>query len=433
MSFFPNMSHMEDEDDEVFIWSGSDYVTGSGAVKSSPATEHHAGLESADSHCDESFVSYCPQMDPTNCFVPDMVFAEGAQFFDPYAQTYFDNDASVYGEAWMNYSPVAEQMDFTCDERNNREARQKYVPQLNPKLTTPEKKQRNEAKRSEQPAVQPVVVLPSVAAAAAAERAALRPAARTAPTTAATTAAQTAPATTEPPAAETEPPTAATPVRSIRRGISLADKQRLQTILTRAARSPVLAKEDTRSAASTTDDAAKESDARSATTDDVTKESDARSVTTDDITKESDVRSVATDDVAKDSDARNSAENESSETMHDEPKCQFFNLADDDQENPAQQVEEPAYDLSARGAAALPNGAALLRSVLRPADIVALRETLGRARARGEAQAEERTDDYFADPPVPARNDRELCGLCAEPVPLANENRCAGSARCSIM
>ena len=69
----------------------------------------------------------------------------------------------------------------------------------------------------------------------------------------------------------------------------------------------VLAKEDTRSAASTTDDAAKESDARSATTDDVTKESDARSVTTDDITKESDVRSVATDDVAKDSDARNSA------------------------------------------------------------------------------------------------------------------------------
>ena len=24
--------------------------------------------------------------------------------------------------------------------------------------------------------------------------------------------------------------------------------------------------------------------------------------------------------------------------MHDEPKCQFFNLADDDQENPAQQV-----------------------------------------------------------------------------------------------
>ena len=34
-------------------------------------------------------------MDPTNCFVPDMVFAEGAQFFDPYAMTYFDNDASL--------------------------------------------------------------------------------------------------------------------------------------------------------------------------------------------------------------------------------------------------------------------------------------------------------------------------------------------------
>ena len=39
-------------------------------------------------------------------------------------------DTGVYGEAWMNYSPVAEQMDFTCDERNNREARQNYVPQL---------------------------------------------------------------------------------------------------------------------------------------------------------------------------------------------------------------------------------------------------------------------------------------------------------------
>merc|ERR1719247_3221638 len=60
--------------------------------------------------------------------------------------------------------------------------------------------------------------------------------------------------------------------------------------------------------------------------------------TTDDVTKESDARSVTTDDITKESDARSSAENESSETMHDEPKCQFFNLADDDQENPAQRV-----------------------------------------------------------------------------------------------
>merc|ERR1719453_1190073 len=62
----------------------------------------------------------------------------------------------------MNYYPSEEQMHVSNNERNGREARHNYVQQLNPKLETPAKKHRDQARRTEQPAV----LLPSVAAAA---------------------------------------------------------------------------------------------------------------------------------------------------------------------------------------------------------------------------------------------------------------------------
>merc|ERR1719235_2047363 len=141
MSFFHNAASTDFEDD-VIIWSGSDYVSGGATqVESSfagPAENHYTGVEAIDSNAAESFVSYCPQMDPTNCFVPDLVFAEGADYFDPCSQFYFGGDASLeceggfaYDDAWMNEYYVAENTHFTSTECNSRESRKGYVQQLN--------------------------------------------------------------------------------------------------------------------------------------------------------------------------------------------------------------------------------------------------------------------------------------------------------------
>jgi hypothetical protein len=446
MSSIHNGASMDFEDEDVFVWSGSGYVTDASLVDSSfagPAAEYNLGLEAANSNVAESFVSYCPQMDPTSCFVPDLVFAEGAHYLDPCSQFHFGCDASLeceggfmYGDAWMNNYPSAEQMHFT--EPSHRASRNGYVQQLNPKLEdSPAKKRRDEAelaKQIEQAAVGPALLTTSPPdGRPAGKQAAATWTLAQPPQTATLSAVRAAK-----PVAEAPRKQGSSEVPSVRRGISRADKQRLESILKRAARTPVLSmKDDTaRSAASTTDDVAKESDARSVTTDDVTKESDTRSVTTDDVTKDSDMRSVTTDDVAKESDAPSFATNDVTKDCeaHDAVLVKEDVTKDSGASNDATvdvATESDSQNATTHDVAKNSD----TRTLTIDDAMVALRDRWTRSPTsdtHNSVLAEEHSVTYSADVPVPPiRKDRDLCGLCAEPVPSQDEK--PSLARCSIM